>query len=611
MRQLFPDISRDRPDLVREFARSLVILAPDTHTEVLGLCPNLVNILGEPGTIPFTSGERDEGLHSLDHTMWLAHGVVSLILRWRSELADAPVLRLVFTNLASADPLQVEFLDILTRRADRAVLQVVRENEDGIAESHTHQGATRLSPEEHLLQAAELMARKQRSLDLSSVLYHLEHSTASRNVVYRAFIGAAEHYLAMGFYEASLHTARIAARYAPADDAAAARTLCAVTVNSLMLLGRLDEAEALCAVQLSTVSDPYIGMACSYVQAVIQARLRPRGQRNLEKAREYMEHAIEYVDSAPQGPWEIGSRIFLDKNFRALLALRAGRTDEALRLETEGLADIRRLCPDRRQIESPVILQNLARVHMALNQADLAVAAYTEAIFLKPFIAEMHLERGNAHRALGDQRAALTDYRLALKAGPPRPEIHFNAGLACAAMDDVKQALREYTFALELDPGYTSARLNRAALNYRAGRLDEAGRDADTGLRTSPEDPDLLCVRGLVRLASGDLEAALTDFSEVLMHDPSHRAALKNRSSTLLAMGNLTDAIHDADRCLATRADAAAFFNRGYLHQCRGSWRQALADYQQAARYGEVDRAELARRRSACIRGLVEETTLR
>ncbi|MEU1513248.1 tetratricopeptide repeat protein [Streptomyces sp. NPDC005811] len=599
MRQLLPDICRDSPDLVREFALCVVTLAPDTHTDVLDLCPDLAEALGKPAAIPFM----------LNRTTWLAHGLASLVLRWRSRLDGAPPLKLEFTNTASADPLQREFLDILSLRADPDLLEVVRDDENDGAEARSERAAADLTPEEHLVRAEELTARKQRSLDLGSVLHHLEHSTASPDVVARAFTAAAEHYLTVGFYEASLHTARTAARYATHGDLATARTLCSTTVYSLMHLGRLDDAEAFCTVRLSTTDDPRMGMICSYALGVIQARLRPPEQRDLAKAAQHMAQAIAFLDSAPQGPGETCNRIFVDKNFRALLAARAGRTDEAIRLEQEGLADLRRLCPERFRAEAPILLQNLSKAHLASKRADLAVASYTEAIALEPFSADLYMERGNAHRARGDHRAALADYRMAIQVGPPTPEMHFNAGLACAAGHDSERALDEYTLALELDPAYARARLNRAALHYRSGRPAEAAQDADAALRTEPDHPDLLCIRGLVNLSSGDLEAALADFSRALVRDPSHPAALKNRSTTLFAMEDVAQALRDADRYLTVRTDAAAFLHRGQLHQSRGSWQQALADYQQAAGYDDADHAELGRRRSACLQGLVDEAT--
>jgi tetratricopeptide (TPR) repeat protein len=621
MRQLFPDIRRDRPDLVRESVRSLVILAPDIHAQILEDFPDLVGVMGEPGTIPFTWGQRDEGLHALDRATWLAHGVVSLILRWRSGLTGAPLLRLAFTNLASADPLQAQFVQILARRADAGVLQVIRVDGGGAAEGSADAeeggitdaaGGTRgvaaaHSPEEHRVRAEQLMALGRRSLDLSSVLHHLERSTAPTHVTLRVFTEAAEHYLAVGFYEAALHTARTAALFTSPDDGITARTLCKVTVYSLLLLGRLDEADAFCADQLSTSADPLAKMTCAYAMALLRARMRPADKRDFQAAAEFMELAIRHVKSVPQGPEEVGNRIFLNHNFRALLTMRAGRLDEALLLMEKGLAELRRLCPERCQAESPIFLQNRAKLHMAMKQPELAVASYTEMVELEPFSVEPHFLRGNAHRARGDHRAALADYLLAVEAGPARPEIHFNAGLACTAIDDAGQALGEYALALDLDPGYVSARLNRVALLYQAGRLAEAAQDAEAGLRADPRHPDLLCARGLVSLTSGNLQAALADFSEALTYDPSHAAALKNRSSTLFAMGNVPDALRDADRCLAVRPDAAGYLNRGYLHQSKRAWRQALADYQRAARYDNVDRTVLARRRATCIRSLAEE----
>ncbi|MDG4791634.1 tetratricopeptide repeat protein [Micromonospora sp. WMMD1102] len=342
----------------------------------------------------------------------------------------------------------------------------------------------------------------------------------------------------------------------------------------------------------------------------MRARFRAAPHRDFSAAAEYADLAIKHIDRLPQSPREIGNRIFLEKNFRALLAVRDKRPDDALRLLEEGLADIRRLCPARHQTESPIFLQNRARVYAALKRFDSAVTSYSEAIALEPFCAELHFKRGTSHHALGDHQAALTDYRLALQAGPPRPEMHLNAALAHAALDDDDHALDEYGHTLELNPGHLSARLKRATLHYRAGRLAEAGEDAEVGLRIDPRHADLLCVRGLVRLSTGDLDAALADFTAAVETNPGHTAALKNRSSAWFAKGDLNSALRDADRCVATRPDGAAYLNRGYLHQSLGSWQQAMADYNRAAGYQDADHAELHRRQASCVRALMEQTVL-
>ncbi|MDG4791636.1 hypothetical protein O7626_38055 [Micromonospora sp. WMMD1102] len=60
---------------------------------------------------------------------------------------------------------------------------------------------------------------------LSTAVHHLERSTAPGELVVRTFTGAAEHYLAVGFYEAALHTARVADRHAEPEDVGTSRTL--------------------------------------------------------------------------------------------------------------------------------------------------------------------------------------------------------------------------------------------------------------------------------------------------------------------------------------------------------------------------------------------------
>lgn len=103
--------------------------------------------------------------------------------------------------------------------------------------------------------------------------------------------------------------------------------------------------------------------------------------------------------------------------------------------------------------------------------------------------------------------------------------------------------------------------------------------------------------QGDIALSGGDFAAAMRHFETALAKTPGHRGALMGRAIVLMQTGHEADAEATFDRLIeqlatTTAADdrtgkgalAAAYANRGILHDRSGRSAEALADYRQSLR---------------------------
>lgn len=103
--------------------------------------------------------------------------------------------------------------------------------------------------------------------------------------------------------------------------------------------------------------------------------------------------------------------------------------------------------------------------------------------------------------------------------------------------------------------------------------------------------------QGDIRLSEGNLEEAMASFRRALRERPNHRGALMGRALVLIQMreygeaasalthliGYLRETLDAADPT-GNAVLAAAYANRGIIHDREGRYREALADYVEALR---------------------------
>jgi len=120
-----------------------------------------------------------------------------------------------------------------------------------------------------------------------------------------------------------------------------------------------------------------------------------------------------------------------------------------------------------------------------------------------------------------------------------------------------------------------------------------------------PSEPGDFEVRqGGIHLTNGEWDLALEDFTTALEVSPDHRGAIMGRAIALLQLERMEEARAEFDYLIdfleknlepddATGRGtlAAAYANRGILHDRMGDYEQALEDYKQSLRvdYGAVE----------------------
>lgn len=137
----------------------------------------------------------------------------------------------------------------------------------------------------------------------------------------------------------------------------------------------------------------------------------------------------------------------------------------------------------RRRIRKSVPgMLKAGRMHLFLKEYEPALAQFSRAIRISPYLADAYCGRGAAYQGLGDPDRALADYDR----------------------------------AVQCDPRLTHALLQRARIRTEAGDVDGALADLARVMELHPSDPELYLNRGVCFFKKGLVVDATADFHRVL-----------------------------------------------------------------------------------------------
>ncbi|MFI7109961.1 tetratricopeptide repeat protein [Nonomuraea sp. NPDC050227] len=514
LRRLVPDAPRE------------LVAAHDI--EIRAVAPELA------GQVPVRRTTIDAGLPDEERilvpaprrTLRLANGIAEFV-----GAAVRPGARLAVCNGAHADPTDTELLDVLTRRVPAGTLAVTVYAE-GPEPPADERGAD------------ELWALVDRCMR-------------------EGFLHAAAELGQLGL-----------ARTEPGEPAwwrFAQRT-----ATALGGLGRVQEARELWDRARAASQDPVVHAAAAYGTAMLDARHPDPAQRDLGRARRWLNEAIAISGLLPD-PLERAFKLGFDRNGLALVELRHGRLEAALSL-VESAVELAGELGDRHPLHRMVLLTNRAQLLGALGHTKEALEDYTAAISLDPGFPDTYLERGNLLFRLGRPEEALADYERAMEAGPPLPEAYYNRAELRTVRGDVEGALADLGTVIELDPGYLDAYVNRAGLLAAAERDEEARADVTAGLARAPENPHLLTVLGQLETAAGRFDEAAAALDLALEHAPELAAAWGNRGVLRYATGDAEGALADLTRAVELDRQPDLYANRAVALRALGRTAEAEAD---------------------------------
>jgi tetratricopeptide (TPR) repeat protein len=238
---------------------------------------------------------------------------------------------------------------------------------------------------------------------------------------------------------------------------------------------------------------------------------------------------------------------------------------------------------------SYLVHNNLGSALNELGKYDEAIAHYTEALRIRPNVAEPHYNLGTALARQGKLREsishytealriepgyaeacnnlgevlrqqerydeAISYYSKALQLRPDYPEAHSNLGIALAQQGKLKKAMAHFSEALRLQPDYAAAHFNLALALVRQERLEEAVAHFYEALRTQPDDADTHYNLGVTLEKQGRLEEAMIEFAEVLRIQPDNGEAHTNLGLILARQGRFKEAISHYSKALQLKSN--------------------------------------------------------
>ncbi len=430
----------------------------------------------------------------------------------------------------------------------------------------------------HDARADELAASGELAPQLGAIPYHRERGSDPAGAGVRAIAVAAEHCFAAGFHEAVADLGARGRRLATAGrDPGHWWLFASLAAGSLAALGRGVAAEALYDEARRASTDPSVHRTAAYETAMLYARHHDQSRRDPVAAQPWINQAIAFAQTL-QDPADRAFHHAFTMNGRALVEMRAGRTDRALSLVDEGLALLGRCLPAGRHLLDVCSLHaNRARLLTMNGALTMALASQDALIALDPTYGEYHFERGNLLHQIGRDDEALASYAEAEWLSLPFPELHYNRADLLAGRGEEDAALADLDRALELDPGFLDACVNRAGILAARGDGAAAWPDVKMGLSRDPGNPYLLCILGQLEAARGQMGAAFASFDAAVAAQPGLAAAWANRAALHLDIGDPDAAVTDLTRALQLGEDSALLFNRAVAHRAAG--RLAAAKY--------------------------------
>ncbi len=226
---------------------------------------------------------------------------------------------------------------------------------------------------------------------------------------------------------------------------------------------------------------------------------------------------------------------------------------------------------------------NLGNFLWAAGQPDEALAAYRQAITLKPDLAPAHLAVAQIYREQQNLPAAIASFQQALNIAPAVADTHCQLALTYQLQGRLADALASYQQARVLDADLPHIDFNIGLVLHDLGHLPEAASSYQRALLKAPDLVDAAYNLAVVYQTQGQRTAALTAYDQVLAMQPTHAEALFNRALLRHESGDFDAAIADYRQMLNVRpGDVGTLFNLGNLYRDLARDDEALACYRQA-----------------------------
>jgi tetratricopeptide (TPR) repeat protein len=215
-----------------------------------------------------------------------------------------------------------------------------------------------------------------------------------------------------------------------------------------------------------------------------------------------------------------------------VVSSQAGRSDLAVELIRQAI----------KQSGQSVFYLNLGNALREQCQLNEAVAAYRDAIRIKPDYVEVHFGLGNVLTELRRFDEAAAAYRSAIRIKPDYAEVHFGLGNVLTELRRFDEAATAYRNAIRIKPDYAEAHCNLGAALRRSDKMDEAVTEYQRALAIKPRSVEVYCNLSGAFFDQGRLDEAIVASRKAITLKPDLAEAHNNLGVALLQLGRMSEA---------------------------------------------------------------------
>lgn len=185
--------------------------------------------------------------------------------------------------------------------------------------------------------------------------------------------------------------------------------------------------------------------------------------------------------------------------------------------------------------KAEALLERGAKLHRQ-GKLEEAIAAYREAIRIKPDLAEAYGGVGAVLQAQGKMEEASAEYRTAIRLMPADVEAH--TGPTLNRQEKPEEEIAELRTVIRLKPDDAIAHYNLGNALSDQGKLDEAIAEYRTVIRLKPADADAHYCLGTALHAQGKLEQAVAELRTAIRVEPDSGLAQMSLALALVGSPN-------------------------------------------------------------------------
>ncbi|MDE0318012.1 MAG: tetratricopeptide repeat protein [Candidatus Poribacteria bacterium] len=226
-------------------------------------------------------------------------------------------------------------------------------------------------------------------------------------------------------------------------------------------------------------------------------------------------------------------------------------------------------------------------VQTLLGQKNMAIKAYSKAIYFNPNDAKIYNNRGVDYGEKGEHDLAIKDFTKAIELEPDYELAYNNRGAVYRSKGKYDKAIEDCNKAIELKSDYAEPYCNRGAVYRNKGEIERAIEDYDIAIKLNPNFVEAYYNRGLAYHEKSELDLAIKDYSKAVDLNPKLFHPYYNRGNVYLRKGNFDKAIKDYSKTIELNSELGeAYNNRGEAWLHLKEWDEARSDLKVAKDMG-------------------------